>query len=160
MTNQNEYCVLSMHQPWASLLAYGIKKNETRPKETRWRGTYLIHATNNRNMMNFALKDSFIISILNENDIVNLPLGHIIGAFKVNRCFKILYQDDDGFEIFNKHINRYNIDPIEYKLGDYNDGRYVWEGINHRILEYPIPYVGHQSYYNRFNGDINELNFL
>ena len=39
--------VITLYQPWATLLAHGIKKNETRPKPTTHiaeKGIYLIHA--------------------------------------------------------------------------------------------------------------------
>jgi hypothetical protein len=36
--------VLTLYQPWATLYAHGIKKIETRPSPTSYRGTYLIHA--------------------------------------------------------------------------------------------------------------------
>lgn len=43
--NQTTHYALSMWQPWASLLAYGIKKVETRGNRTSFRGEFYIHAT-------------------------------------------------------------------------------------------------------------------
>lgn len=36
--------VLTLHQPWASLIAWGIKTIETRPWQTSYRGDLAIHA--------------------------------------------------------------------------------------------------------------------
>lgn len=36
--------VLSVRQPWASMIVHGIKKIESRSWRTHWRGTLLIHA--------------------------------------------------------------------------------------------------------------------
>jgi len=159
MMNETKYCVLSIHEPWASLLAHGIKKNETRPRETRWRGIYLIHATANTDITNAELKNPFTGSLILDNNITLYP-GHIVGAFRVKSCFKILYEDEEGFEVFNHHLNRFNIDNIELWLGSYCSGKYVWEGTDHRVLRYPIPYKGQQGYYNKYKGDKNKIIFL
>lgn len=44
-TDSNPLGVLSMHQPWASLLVYGIKRIEGRSWSTKHRGRLWIHAT-------------------------------------------------------------------------------------------------------------------
>ena len=40
--------VLSMHQPWASLLVYGLKRIEGRGWSTDYTGRLWIHATSTR----------------------------------------------------------------------------------------------------------------
>eukprot|EP00998_Keelungia_sp_KM082_P006803 NODE_3033_length_951_cov_70.496359_g3013_i0.p1 GENE.NODE_3033_length_951_cov_70.496359_g3013_i0~~NODE_3033_length_951_cov_70.496359_g3013_i0.p1 ORF type:complete len:196 (+),score=46.68 NODE_3033_length_951_cov_70.496359_g3013_i0:337-924(+) len=43
-TGEDKGMCLSMHQPWASLLVYGIKKHEERTWQTEHRGRLWIHA--------------------------------------------------------------------------------------------------------------------
>ena len=44
-TPPNGLAVLSMHQPWASLLVYGLKRIEGRSWPTEYRGKLWIHST-------------------------------------------------------------------------------------------------------------------
>ena len=46
---------LSLHQPWASAIALGWKKNETRSRRLSYRGPLAIHAAKQ-----FSVKDSLI----------------------------------------------------------------------------------------------------
>lgn len=108
-----DFRVITLYQPWATLLAHGIKKNETRPKPTshtcvssgnfmtdgqeNW---YLIHAAKkwNREQKDLCYEDHFydnleslgyILDVPNSHigtKYIDLPLGCIIGAFQVDEC--------------------------------------------------------------------------
>lgn len=87
--------VLSIQQPWASLIVAGHKKIETRSWNTKYRGELLIHASMKAPDMGICLDEPFV-SILAKDGLIgkqmlgkssgyffpNMPLGKIIG--KVN----------------------------------------------------------------------------
>jgi hypothetical protein len=81
------YKVLTLWQPWASLLIYGFKKIETRPTFTNWtvdRGTYLIHAAKKwTNELDIISKQTPFKESLKG---LQLNLGCIIGSIDVIEC--------------------------------------------------------------------------
>lgn len=72
--------VLSLLQPWASLVVWGVKKYEVRSWQTKHRGALLIHASaqrpSRRERLFFAQADHFSNYI---EDMEYLPYGAIIG---------------------------------------------------------------------------------
>ena len=106
--------VITLKQPWATLVAEGIKKYEFRSWKTKYRGKILIHAgagVDKREMNKF--------SDLN----LTFPTKKIIAVVDIEDCLKL---DDD----LNKKIIAEN--NIAY--GDkYRDG-YVWKLSNVKKL--------------------------
>jgi len=172
--------VITLYQPWATLLAYGIKINETRPKPTSHtaeKGIYLIHAakkwTKKQRILCYTepFKTELLklhcfvdfpnLNCLDEIPVIALPLGQIIGLFEVKECLKV--EESVLFKSFlNKKVTkdtRVCIKTPELHYGDYSEGRSVWIGQNHKVFENPIPYKGGQGYYQKFKGDINQLKF-
>lgn len=167
-----EYRVLTLWQPWATLLVHGIKKIETRPAPTSWtqeKGIYLIHAASKwtKEQKEICLTEPFKtelekLEFLNEafedhgttffN--VDLTLGKIIGAVEVTECQKIVYNNSEDF-ITTRAITEKGliIEQPEESFGDYFPGRYAWLCQNPRLLKEPIIYKGGQGYYQRFTGD-------
>jgi len=173
--------ILSLWQPWATLLVYGIKRLETRPSETRWtqeKGSYLIHAAQKwtKAQRELCLQEPFrseliklryLVDFINEETgetvwIPMLPLGQIIGSIEVTNCNPI-YQQENGkvyyFDIFNHKVGKKYIIEPEKSFGDYREGRYVWECENPRVLNTPIPHKGQQGYYQDYKGDESLLKF-
>lgn len=171
-----EYKVLTLWQPWASLLVYGAKKIETRPKPTTWtaeKGTYLIHAASKWDYgfasmcLHHIFQSELVkIGLLEDKEYcdlreIKLPLGQIIGAIEVTECQKIIYNNSDDFvNTYAKLESGIIVKEPEEFLGDYRPGRYAWLTQNPRILKNPIPYKGGQGYYVPFNGNVNDLQFL
>ena len=104
--------VLSIKEPFASLICYGIKKIETRSWKTNYRGEIYIHASlakykidnDKKEKINFLLKDK------------DLNYGMIICKAKLIDC---IYIDDD-------FVNKIKLNENEYLCGDYSIGRYAW----------------------------------
>ena len=168
--------VLTLWQPYATLLAYGIKMNETRPKATKHIGEdciYLIHAAKKFDkFQNDICKTEPFQTELRKIGIythlrdlkTQFPLGQIIGAFEVEGCCESIKQEGSFSYYFNKNRNGVDcphvIDDKEEKFGDYSEGRSIWIGKNHRVLKTPILYKGSQGYYPNFKGDIKDLVFI
>jgi hypothetical protein len=191
-----EFRVLTVWQPWASLLVHKIKKLETRPGPTSWtaeKGVYLIHAASKWSKEQFELCfekpfSDYLMNIADEYGVeyncgtgkiekyIDLPLGQIIGSVEVVECGKILQTDsviecsEEGFKPYRKILDyteinflsykKFIVTDPEYSFGDYREGRYAWLCQNQRLLKNPIPYKGGQGYYQRFKGDVNQLEFL
>jgi activating signal cointegrator 1 len=168
-----EYRIISICEPFATLLAYGIKKIETRPKPTSWtieKGSYLIHAAKKFDKFQkeliftepfySALKQIGNGMVYKGKILPAFTFGAIIGAIDVVGCKKIphLVSESDR-EIYLCLYEPFQITWDEYSFGDYTAGRYAWITQNARLLETPIPYKGQQGYYSRFKGDINQLKF-
>lgn len=50
---------LTLYQPWATLIAIGAKKIETRSWDTKYRGPLAIHASKNEKFMKLSFLDPF-----------------------------------------------------------------------------------------------------
>lgn len=156
---KNIYKVLTLWQPWATLLAIGAKKIETRPSPTNWtieRGSYLIHAARKwTSELDAISKGSPFKESLKGHQ---LSLGCIIGSIEVLEC-KPIFEDQYG-EI--KLIDIYKdkrtlVTGNELAFGDYREGRYAWICQNPKMFKIPISYKNGQGYYQNFKGDINLL---
>jgi hypothetical protein len=123
--------VLTLSQPWASFLAAGIKKVETRSWETSFRGRFAIHASKQVADPE-ALKRIMRSLSLSEE----LPYGVIIGTAELFQCVPIEMLEGTMYDT-----------RIERLLGDWSPGRYGW------IMQYaitfnkPIPARGHSGFW-------------
>lgn len=108
--------VLSLLQPWASLVVMGHKKIETRRWSTKYRGELLIHASMGKAGGLLAKEPPFTKYITDFN---SLPFGAIIG--------KVILEDIvpvDHLTISTAAINQLALE--EKAFGDYTAGRYAW----------------------------------
>ncbi|MFN2457829.1 MAG: ASCH domain-containing protein [Chitinophagaceae bacterium] len=124
--------VLSLLQPWASLVVIGAKQIETRSWSTDHRGELLIHASLGKAGALISKEPPFTKFI---NDFQKLPFGAIIG--KVN-LIDILTIGELGFA--SSKINQLSLE--EKAFGDYNDGRYAWMLSDEVQFDKPIPVKG------------------
>jgi len=146
---------ITLWQPYASLWAAGIKRNETRSWETEHRGQLAIHAAklSALDLQRRIGEDAYIA--LNRLCLAHglgyipmLPRGCIVGTVEVVDCREI----DRNVIGVPVTVNRLSsaccsveiVSEFEQALGDYTPGRYAWIGVNHRTIE-PIPWRGQQG---------------
>lgn len=87
---------LSIIQPWASLIAVGIKDIENRTWRTNYRGEFLIHASAKRlpagwtalTSEQYAAATRLVNPYGKENDVKQLPVSAIIGKARLVACVK------------------------------------------------------------------------
>ncbi len=117
---------LSLTQPWASLVAIGYKKIETRSWSTSYRGPLWIHAAKGFDTYakGFAQTERALGRIPGR-----LPFGAIIA--KVELIDVRLAKDVEQ-----------EISALERLYGDYSWGRYAWIFENVEALAEPIPCKG------------------
>ncbi len=123
---------LTLHQPWASFIAYGLKQFETRNWATNYRGLIAIHAgkTQSAEVEDFDLYPRDMIFRLP----YPLPLGAVVAVAQLVDCVptdKLL--DDDA------------ISDNEYELGNFARGRYGWKLEIIKRFDEPIPARGQQG---------------
>ncbi len=138
--------VLAVRQPWASLIASGIKTIEVRKMNTRKRGWVGIYASRSKPRPNEIEKFMYMPEFVNRGRY--LPYGQIIAAVNLSNSFKPTskavfnmcspehHVSDDYYDSektwcwkFN-HVKR--IEPIDFK---FEKGQVVWSKIERDKLQ-------------------------
>ena len=117
--------VLTIKQPYASLIAYGIKKYEFRSWRTKYRGDILIQASKSvdkKAMEEFKCYD------------LDYPLGCIIASANIDDVIKV---DDD----LKKILKRENYLVYNHIINDKEYNGYAFKLSNAKILN-PINVKG------------------
>ena len=134
-------------QPWASAIAVGAKRIETRSWKTSWRGTLLIHAGRNKRALKRPAEyhDAWAaLQVMSDSD--DVPFGCIVAVTELVDCVKIydacrMY----GYVMSAKTTPPTTLTDQEFSLGDYAPGRYGWALDNVRALPEPVPCRGKQG---------------
>lgn len=136
---------ISLWQPWASLIAEGVKKTETRS----WPAPEGIVAGLDRIAIHAAKRwDGEVIAAVKElweplfGD-KELPLGRIVATCSLCHVYRT---DSPGW-----YNNQDVMDSRPY--GDYGPGRYIWLLRDIRKLEKPLEIRGRQGFFNICNID-------
>lgn len=148
---------LTIWQPYASLLAGGIKRYETRSWATGYRGAVAVHAAKKppvdtimelsnsmydgkgRKIPGIAQEVERTLEALDRlypgpRDLEKLPTGAVIGLGQLVGCH---YIDEEFLD---------KLDGEERALGDFSPGRFAWEfKPNMYIFATPIPAKGMQG---------------
>nr|DAY51533.1 MAG TPA: ASCH domain protein [Caudoviricetes sp.] len=156
--------VITIWQPWASLIACGAKEFETRGWATSYRGPIAIHSATLSPFK--AIRDVPIDAVckmreaLKERGILppftnfkDLPLGHIIATGELVGCHKIVLHGGRGLPStapgwLETYRGIYEPSERELLFGDWTPGRYAWELQNVKMLDTPIPAKGKQRIWN------------
>ena len=127
--------VLSLTEPYATLIKDGIKTIETRSWKTNYRGELYIHASATKIPKEW--KDNIELMSLVEKSKMNF--GNIICKCNLVNC---IYMTKDYVEDMKKNNHK------EFICGVYEEGRYAWILENIVPLEEPIPAKGHLGIWN------------
>lgn len=143
---------LTLTQPWATLVAIGAKKIETRSWSTQYRGPLAIHAAklfpkSARELYKTEPFESTLMlyirmykaSRLNLFHFV-LPVGCMIATCELVAIFMI----EKRHRLLPTFSQPLYLPPVEPELsfGDYTPGRYAWILGNIKPLSEPIPVKG------------------
>jgi hypothetical protein len=152
--------VLTLWQPWALLFAHGIKQYETRPKSTSYTGTYLIHAAGSMNKISKEVcNEEFFADALTNLGVKSykdLQTGVILGAYEQERCLRL--NGSITLPLFGFSME--NLSEQEKAFGNYDLGRWVWIGSNHRVIKEVFEYKNGQGYYLKYKGDLTLIDEL
>jgi activating signal cointegrator 1 len=157
---------LTVHQPYAQLLAIGAKQYETRSYPTKYRGKVAIHAgLNTESLKKFQHEYNAWVKI-------NRPIWHYMFASNVAHAVETykrkgeevlhyaneyVYQDSDfplgSIIAYADLVNCYSCEDVssamilterEALFGGWSLGRYAWKMDNVVMLDEPLPYKGFQ----------------
>ena len=139
---------ITIHQPWASLIAHGYKRFETRSWRTHYRGPIAIHA-GKRIDHKAALMVAWNYPEI-WREISPLPTGCIIAVAELVECWEVrLYESDWSFYLHEGvGGGTKSLPTTEEAFGWYEQGRYAWELANVRLIPEPIPEKGKQGLWN------------
>jgi activating signal cointegrator 1 len=146
---------LTLHQPWASAIALGVKKHETRswaPPAAMIGQRIAIHAgrgsTLSRNGLVIWLEEAALwghsgwlveagawdpVQAAATPD--GLPRGVVL-------CTAVVR------EVIRTEVAEKEVGDLDYELGDYSHGRYAWRLTQVRRLAEPVPLRGMQGLFS------------
>lgn len=123
---------ISLWQPWASAVALGVKRVETRHWAPRYRGPLIIHAAKrwDRDQREFASVERALGRLP-----PRLPLGALVAVCEL---VDVRPSEEIGPDV----------SAVERIYGNYAPGRFGWVLANIRPLPEPIGFKGHQSFFD------------
>jgi hypothetical protein len=131
---------ISLWQPWASAIACGHKRIETRSWETLYRGKIAIHASKRP----IDSEGIVLLSLLSDYKFPGgFPLGAIVATCELEDVRLI---EAGGIRV-GGHLT-----PLpsgaEYLLGDYRPSRFAWMLTNVVALAKPVFFRGRQGLFD------------
>ena len=119
--------VLTIRQPWATLIMRGDKRFEFRSWQTKYRGELLIHAGKGI--------DKEAVNRLEKYLPKDLPLGKILGKVMLVDCIRMSPEFKE--ELLKENSNIYTKSSFNENFG--------WQLENVQVFDVPIDAVGHLS---------------
>ena len=123
---------ITLWQPWATAMAFGLKRIETRSWGTRYRGELAVHSSKREPY-------AATIAPVGERAIKTIPApwprGSVVAVCELVECVPI----EQAYK---------GLSDLEYCLGDYSGGRYAWITRSLRKLKEPVPCRGRQGIWN------------
>lgn len=123
--------VLSIKEPFATLIKDGVKIYETRSWKTNYRGEIYIHAS-------LSLSKSEGVGSANKYLKSEIKPGFILCKCELVDCIPMT----------DEFINYINEETSEYDYGLYSEGRYAWKLKVLEVLDEPIPAKGKLGIWN------------
>lgn len=126
--------VLSLTEPYATLIKKGIKSIETRSWKTNYRGKLYIHASSTKIPKEYKENKELMFLV----DINELSYGNIICSCTLVDCLPMT----------EELINKVKENKNEYLSGIYALGRYAWILKDIEVLLKPISAKGKLGIWN------------
>jgi len=129
---------ISLWEPWGSAIARGLKCNETRGWETKYRGPLVIHCARTTAHLRFIFDPSVCeafqrVGIYSLDDLSPGRLVAVCDLVEVKTSAQVVAEG--------------GLSKVERALGNYDPGRFIWILDNIRRLPNPIEYRGRQGFF-------------
>lgn len=156
---------VSLHQPWASAVALGAKRIETRSWSTKYRGPLAIHAAkrlNKNELIHYGCVWNWCGALRGAGKRMGdgkllwdlLPFGAIVATCNVVDC-----RDSGSFtgheidaprrpDRIGNSLLEEGLQWTERQMGDFTLGRFGWVLENIQALATPVPFKGMQGFFN------------
>lgn len=125
---------ISLWQPWASAVALGLKRIETRHWSTNYTGKLAIHAA--KRWTGDERDTAAMFAGLYDLRLAAPPLGAIVATARLVRCDR------------SEDILRRGIGEMEEAFGNYGRGRFGWILDDIVMLEESVPFRGMQGLFD------------
>lgn len=139
--------IITLWQPWASLIALGYKRYETRSWKTNYRGEFAIHAAKRKVSLDELAKISYdSVGHFDYSELTSMdfPLGVIVAKCELTHCSTMLNSPMSGASASNIVIS--SVSVLERAVGDWQSGRFAWKLDN-------VSAVNNGNPLQRFAGD-------
>lgn len=133
--------VLSLTEPYATLIKLGKKRIETRSFKTNYIGELYIHASSTKIPKEWKNNEE-LMSLVKDSE---LSFGYIICKCKL---LDFVYMDEE-------FLNKIKKDKLEFICGDYRLGRYAWILEDIEVLDNPMFAKGKLGIWN-YEEDTNK----
>lgn len=159
-----EIRLLSLWQPWASLIAHGLKQYETRSWGTGYRGKIAIQAA--KRPVKYEEKEAIVDPLRGKDSeslarliklfgTTSFPLGCIVAVADLTGCRQMISAKTTLTEFCQQPqsvqdaqipiISLTGATPLECAVGDWQPDRFAWKLDNIRPIGEPIPCKGAQG---------------
>lgn len=135
---------LTLTQPWATLIAIGAKRIETRSWTTSYRGPLAIHAAKGfpKWARKFTTEPECYQTVRTHPSLVaGYPTGVVLATCRLVAC-KLIVETKTALGPCADANRMLPPPPPECYFGDYSSGRYAWILEDVRELPEPVPAVG------------------
>jgi hypothetical protein len=153
--------IITLWNPWATLIADGFKQYETRSWSTQYRGKILIHAAQRRVeradcnaiLMAATARNGERAGGLKAVNLLGRDYGCIVAIADLTHVLQMTHHVRGG-EMWGKLLHPESLIPIseqtplERAVGDWRLERYAWRIENVITLPQPIPHKGGQRLRN------------
>jgi hypothetical protein len=124
---------ITLWQPWASLIAFGVKRHETRHWLTNYRGPLAIHASKIVDLA--GAPEALCIAVFGRHWASLLPRGAMVAVADIVSC------------PVAANVER-RITAADRAAGNFCAGRFAWRLEDVRPLRAPIATMGRQGLFN------------
>ena len=133
---------ITIWEPWATLIALGYKRVETRSWSTTWRGEIAIHAARTMKHCSFynvneLCRRAGISDEERDHLVLSVRPGHVVAVASLVDVWTT-----------EKVIAYDLISDRERALGDYGPNRYSWKIEDVRRIPRPFSAIGRQQIWN------------
>lgn len=133
--SQEYITAITLWQPWATLVALGMKQYETRAWATYYRGDMAIHAAGKGSFHPTYMELPGIKKYAPDLKIEHLVFGAVLAIVDMTDCIEI-----DQYLI-------QKISHMEMAFGEWQPGRYAWQFDNRQKLREPLIIRGKQGFW-------------
>jgi activating signal cointegrator 1 len=137
----NAVCI-SLWQPWASAIALGLKRYETRSWSTRHRGPLLIHAAKKWTSEQREFRTKAMDRLRADPQISDELRRSFLGYSSVLGCIVAV---TDLVSCRSTEWKGLDVTGLERLFGDFSPGRYAWQLGDVVRLPRPVSCAGHQG---------------
>lgn len=112
---------LSLHQPWASLIAWGFKRYETRHWTTAHRGLLAIHAAKHRDLDDEQDLLDDLDCRFGYHDLTpaaELPRGQVVAIVRLVGCHRMTPAVMDEQSRLEERLGHWALDRFAWEIGD------------------------------------------